>query len=143
MDFVVDLAGHGDGAVALSVVIDDDALGPDNVRHTVVVSRGRVRVLLIDRRSFGADPDLDRLRAGRWVSRALQPSDRSPIELVEVDPAALDTVDVRGVDAAVAVRPDLLSDNGWSVLRSFVDSGGLLLVTPPGESTVHPWTDSL
>jgi hypothetical protein len=143
VDFVVNLAGHGDGAVALSAVIDDDALGPDNVRHTVVLSRGRVRVLLIDRRSFGADPDLDRLRAGRWVSRALQPSDRSPIELVEVDPAALDTVDVRGVDAAVAVRPDLLSEDGWSVLRSFVDGGGLLLVTPPGESNVHPWTDSL
>jgi hypothetical protein len=143
VDFVVNLAGHGDGAVPLSAVIDDDALGPDNVRHTVVLSRGRVRVLLIDRRSFGADPDLDRLRAGRWVSRALQPSERSPIELVEVDPAALDTVDVRGIDAAVAVRPDLLNDDGWSVLRSFVDGGGLLLVTPPGESIVHPWTDSL
>ncbi|MHC4381833.1 MAG: BatA domain-containing protein [Planctomycetota bacterium] len=143
VDFVVNLGGHGDGAVALTAVIDDDALGPDNVRHTVVLSRGRVRVLLIDRRSFGADPDLDRLRAGRWVHRALQPSDRSPIDVVEVDPAALDTVDVRGVDAAVAVRPDLLTNQGWSVLRSFVDAGGLLLVTPPGESVVHPWTDHL
>jgi hypothetical protein len=143
VDFIVNLTGHGDGAVALSAVIDDDALGADNVRHTVLVSRGRVRVLLIDRRSFGADPDLDRLRAGRWIHRALQPSDQSPIDLVEVDPAALDTVDVRGVDAAVAVRPDLLTDEGWSVLRSFVDTAGLLLVTPPGDSIVHPWTDDL
>ncbi|MHC4763848.1 MAG: BatA domain-containing protein [Planctomycetota bacterium] len=143
VDFVVNLAGRGDGAVALSAVIDDDALGPDNVRHTVVLSRGRVHVLLIDRRSFGADPDLDRLGAGQWIHRALQPSDRSPIDLVEVDPAALDTADTRGVDAAVVVRPDLLTDEGWLVLRSFVASGGLLLVAPPGESVVHPWTDKL
>ncbi|MHC4219130.1 MAG: BatA domain-containing protein [Planctomycetota bacterium] len=143
VDFVVNLAGQDDGPVALSAVIDDDALGADNVRHTVLLSRGRVRVLLIDRRSFGADPDLDRLRAGRWIHRALQPSDRSPIDLVEVDPAALDAVDLRGADAAVAVRPDLLADEGWAVLRSFVGTGGLLLVTPPGESIVHPWTDHL
>jgi hypothetical protein len=143
VDFVVNLAGHGDGPLALSAAIDDDTLGPDNVRHTVVLSRGRVRVLLIDRRSFGADPDLDRLGAGQWVHRALQPSDRSPMDVLEVDPAALDIADTRGVDAAVMVRPDLLTDEGWSVLRSFVGAGGLLLVTPPGESIVHPWTDRL
>ena len=143
VDFVVNLAGRGDGAVALSVVIDDDALGADNVRHTVLTSRSRVRVLLIDRRSFGADPDLDRLRGGQWIHRALHPSDRSPMDVVEADPAALDAADVRGVDAAIVTRPDLLADEGWDVLRGFVSTGGLLLVAPPGESNVHPWTDRL
>jgi hypothetical protein len=143
VDFVVNLAGFGDGTVALSAGVDDDALAADNLRHTVVVSRSRVRVLLIDRRSFGADPDLDRLRAGQWIQRALQPSDRSPMDVIEVDPVALEAADLRGIDAAVAVRPDLLADEGWSVLRSFIDTGGLLLVMPPGESIVHPWTDDL
>ena len=144
VDFVINLAGRGDGGLALTAAIDDDLLGADNARHTVVMSRTKVRTLLLDRRSFGADPDLDRLRAGQWLQRALQPSDRSPMDVVELEPAALDPVDVRGADVVVLVRPDLLTPRGWDVLRSFVDTGGLLLVTPPGaDSNVHPWTKHL
>lgn len=47
------------------------------------------------------------------------------------------------MDAALAVRPDLLGDDAWAVLRTFVDTGGLLVVTPPGDSVVHPWTDQV
>jgi len=141
VDFIVNLSGRGDGTLSLSAVIDDDALPADNTRHTVLLSRDRVRGLLIDRRSFGADRDLDRLRAGPWLVRALRPSDGSPIEVIEVDPAALDAVDVRGVDVALVVRPDLLDDNGWSVLAAYVRTGGLLLVSPPGDANVHPWTE--
>ena len=141
VDFIVNLAGRGDGTLSLSAVIDDDALPADNARHTVLLSRNRVRGLLIDRRTFGADRDLGRLRAGPWLARALQPSERSPIELIEVDPAALDAVDLRGVDVALVVRPDLLDENGWSALAAYVRTGGLLLVSPPGDANVHPWTD--
>ncbi len=141
VDFIVNLAGRGDGTLPLSAVIDDDALPADNARHTVLLSRDRVRGLLIDRRSFGADRDLDRLRAGRWLVRALQPSERSPIDVIEVDPAALDAVDLRGVDVALVVRPDLLDENGWSVLTAYVRTGGLLVVSPPGDANGHPWTD--
>ncbi len=143
VDFVVNLAGRGDGGISLAAAIDDDALAADNTRHTTLLSRNKVRALLLDRRSFGTDPEIDRLRAGQWIQRALQPSDRSPIDVVEVDPAALDTVDVRGADVVVATRPDLLTGRGWDVLRSFVNDGGLLLVTPPGGSNVHPWTTRL
>jgi len=141
VDFIVNLAGRGDGTLSLSAVIDDDALPADNARHTVLLSRNRVRGLLIDRRSFGADRDLHRLRAGPWLVRALQPSERSPIDVIEVDPAALDTVDLRGVDVALVTRPDLLDDSGWSVLAAYVRTGGLLLVSPPGDANVHPWTE--
>lgn len=143
VDFVVNLGGRAEGGVSLAALIDDDALGADNHRHSVLVSRGSVRVLLIDRRGFGTDPSLDRLQSGQWIQRALQPSDRSPIDVVEVDPAALDPLDMRGVDAAILCRPDLINDRGWSVLRGFVDTRGLLLVVPPGDSNVHPWTDRL
>ncbi len=142
VDFTVNFAGRGDDGVVLTAQIDDDALAADNVRHTVLLSRKQVRVLLVDRRTFGADPSLDRLGAGQWVRRALQPSEQGPLDIVEVDPAALDRGDLRGIDAAVVCRPDLLSDGGWSSLRGFVDTGGLLLVMPPGEGTVHPWTDA-
>ena len=141
VDFIVNLAGRGDGTLSISAVIDDDALPADNARHTVLLSRDRVRGLLIDRRSFGADRALDRLRAGQWLVRALRPSEHSPIDVIEVDPAALDAVDVRGVDVALVVRPDLLDDNGWSVLGAYVRTGGVLLVSPPGDANVHPWTE--
>ncbi len=140
VDFIVNLAGRGDGTLSLSAVIDDDALPADNARHTVLLSRDRVRGLLIDRRSLD-DRDLERLRAGPWLVRALQPSERSPIDVIKVDPAALDAVDLRGVDVALVVRPDLLDENGWSVLAAYVRTGGLLVVSPPGDANVHPWTD--
>ncbi len=143
VDFNLNLTGRGDGGMAVRVTIDDDALSADNSRYTVLLSRSRVRVLLADRRSFGTDPALDRLRAGQWIQRALQPSDRSPIDVVEVDPAALGAVDVRGADAVVVARPDLLAEPGWEALRSYLATGGLVIVTPPGESNVHPWTDRL
>ncbi len=143
VDFNLNLTGRGDGGMPVRAMIDDDALSADNSRYTVLLSRSRVRVLLADRRSFGTDPALDRLRAGQWIHRALQPSDRSPIDVVVVDPAALGAVDVRGADAVVVARPDLLAEPGWEALRSYLATGGLVIVTPPGESNVHPWTDRL
>ena len=143
VDFVVDLTGQGEDDVAVTAAIDDDALNADNRRHLVLAARDEARVLLVDRRSFGTEPDLDRLSAGQWIRRALRPADLSPVDVIEVDPAALDVVDVRGVDSAVLPRPDLLTEQGWSVLRAFVDAGGLLIVLPPTESNVHQWTDQL
>ena len=143
VDFVVDLAGRGEGALPITAAIDDDALGADNRRHTVLASRRQIRGLLVDRRSFSSDEEIEQLTGGQWLRRALQPSQRSPVDVVDVDPAALDAVDVRGVDVALVARPDLVTDRGWSVLREFVDTGGLLIVVPPGESRVHPWTDRL
>ena len=141
VDFVMDLAAGVDGALALTAEIDHDTLIADNRRHIVLPARRQIRVLLIDRRGFGSEPNLDRLGAGQWIRRALQPSDQSPMDVVEIDPVALESVDVRGVDAAVLPRPDLISDRGWPILRSFVDGGGLLIVMPPAESIVHQWTD--
>ena len=143
VDFMVDLAGRAERGLALSAVIEEDALSPDNRRNLVLPTRSEVRVVLLDRRRFGQTPNVDRLSAGQWIQRALVPSDRSPMDVIEVDPAALEPLDLRGADAAVVARPDLLDDEGWSVLRAFVDSGGLLLVVPPSESHVHPWTDRL
>jgi hypothetical protein len=147
VEFVVNLArdasGGADGSVAISAVLDDDALAADNARHTVLLSRNRIRALMVERRSFGTNPDLDRMPAGQWLIRALQPSQRSPIEVIEVDPAALDTVDTRGVDVSIVTRPDLLTEQGWAALNSFVRTGGLLVLTPPGEANVHAWTDQL
>ncbi len=142
-DFPVELSGPGEQGLALSGVIDEDALAADNQRHTVLATRTQLRVLLLERRSFGPDPEITGMSAGQWIRRALEPSERSPLSAVDVDPAALEPLDVRGVDVAFLVRPDLLVDEGWRALRAFVDGGGLLIVTPPAEANVHPWTDRL
>ena len=143
VDFMVNFAGQRERAVALTALLDGDALAGDNQRYTVISTRDQIRVLLVDRRSFGPGPGIERLRSGQWIRRALQPTEQSPVDVVEADPAALDAPDVRGVDAAIVPRPDLLNDDGWSVLSAFVDSGGVLVVSPPAQVNVHQWTDQL
>ena len=141
--FAVNLGGSSDRALGLTASIDDDALNADNQRHVSLELRNQIRVLLIDRRSFGFERTLDQLSAGQWIRRALEPRDKSPIQIVEVEPAALDLADVRTADVAMLPRPDLLTDAGWKVLREFVNRDGLLIITPPAEVNVHQWTEHL
>jgi len=143
VDFLLDFAAQREHEVGVTVAIDDDRLAADNRRHTVLAVRREVRVLLIDRRSFGFEPNIDELTAGQWLRRALEPGDLSPIEVIEVEPAALDRADLRSSDVAILPRPDLLPDVGWKLLSEFVDGGGLLVVTPPVEQRVHEWTTRL
>ncbi len=140
VEFVVDFGLATDRKVALTAAIDDDPLAPDNQRHAILDLRSQLRVLLIDRRSFGFERSLDQLTAGQWVRRALEPLEGGPITIVEVEPAALDIADLRTADVAIMPRPDLVSDAGWVLLRQFVDRGGLLVIMPPGEVNVHQWS---
>ena len=80
---------------------------------------------------------------------ALQPVDPvaahadPEIDVTDIEPAALDPARLAGLDAVVVVRPDSLPEGAWKRLRSFTDSGGLLIVTPPAQATVHLWTDAM
>ena len=143
VEFMVRLTADDDREVPLTAVIDDDDLNADNRRHVILDLRNRLRVLLVDRRSFGFEPSLERLGAGEWIRRALEPTGDSPMEVVEVEPAALDIADIRLADVVIIPRPDLLLEDGWALLRDFVDQRGLLLLMPPGEGNVHQWTEHL
>lgn len=142
-DFVLDVTAQRDRDTGLRAVIDNDALAADNDRATVVSLRTQVRALLIDRRSFGFEPAIDRMTAGQWMRRALAPRLEGAVDIVEVEPAALDVADLRTADVAVLPRPDLVTDGGWDALRDYVDGGGLLLLTPPADLNVHRWSDQL
>lgn len=149
-DAVGSTTGEGDratrspgGGLLLTAQTEADALPADNRSMFALDLRDRIRALVIDRRTFGVERSLDRLPAGRWIRRSLQPIENGPIEVIEVEPAALDERDLRLADVAVASRPDLLTDHGWAALRAYVDRGGLLIITPPGEATVHQWVDRL
>ncbi|MCI0630008.1 MAG: BatA domain-containing protein [Phycisphaerales bacterium] len=143
VEFMLHFANFSQNQVGLTASIDNDALPADNQRFTMLDLRNQIRVLLVDRRSFGFERSLDRLTAGQWIRRALEPLESSPIQIVEAEPAALDLADVRTADVVIAPRADLLDDSGWPILRQFVDQGGLLIVMPPGEGNVHQWTERM
>lgn len=136
-------AVEGDREIALTASIDNDRLIADNTQHIVIELREGLDILLIDRLDTGSQPTLDRLSAGMWIERALRPSDEGPIQTQRVEPAALTGADLRTADCVVLARPDLLDHDSWASLRSYVDSGGLLLIVPPGRSEVHRWTGHL
>ncbi len=143
VDFTIKVAAGHDGQLALTAILDDDSLLADNRRHVILEVRRQIRILLADRHGFGFAPGIDRLRAGQWMRRALAPVDTGMMDLTEADPAAFDSADTRGVDVVILPRPDLLKNEGWKLLREFVQTGGLLIITPPGELNVHPWTANL
>jgi hypothetical protein len=143
VEFRVAFATQGERQVALRAVIDDDALGADNGRLALLESREHIRVVLVDRRSFGMAGTLEELSAGQWIRRALEPSKDSPMQVIEVEPAALDPTDLRRCDVVILPRPDLVADGAWEDLRRFVDRGGMLFVTPPGGVRVHQWPERL
>jgi hypothetical protein len=132
-----------DQEIAITARLDDDALDADNMRHAVLNVRDHIRVVLLDRRTFGFEVSVDRYRAGQWMRRALEPYEHGPLQIVEVEPAALSVSDLRAAEVVIATRPDLITDAGWSILRDHVDGGGLFVVTPPGELIVHRWTERL
>ncbi|MHC4109238.1 MAG: hypothetical protein ACYSTY_14245, partial [Planctomycetota bacterium] len=143
VDFMVDYVVETDAQVGLSAQVDDDDLAADNQRHAVIDLRSRVRVVLIEPRSFGLEPAVERLTAGQWVRRALEPTAEGSMEVDEVTPAALDAADLRSADVALLARPDLVPESGWTIVREFVDRGGLLIVLPPAELNVHQWCNRL
>lgn len=142
VDFLLPLAEQSnDDELTLTAQLDDDAINADNTRHAVLALRNRIRVVMLERRAFGFESRLDRLTAGQWIARALDPVEAGPLQIIEVEPAALSVADLRAADVVIASRPDLVSDDSWNLLRAYVDRGGLLLISPPGQLNVHQWAE--
>ncbi|HWB19406.1 MAG TPA: BatA domain-containing protein, partial [Phycisphaerales bacterium] len=141
VEFSLTLPQQRQSEIGLTAAIEHDCLDADNRRNTIIDVRPKIRAVLVDRREFGLQRSIDQLTPGQWIHFALEPTDKSPVDIIEVEPAALTGADLRIADMAVLVRPDLLNDVGWSSLKSFVDDGGLLVVLPPTQVNVHQWTD--
>jgi hypothetical protein len=139
VDLPLALTVSGNRQVPLRVSIDRDALGADNVRYAAPDLRDMVNVLLVHRAGFGAQSTVDRLTSGQWLQRALQPTDDTPIDVVSVEPATLTAGDLRTMDVVVVAQPERLVEEQWAELRGFVDRGGLLMVSPTSDATIHRW----
>jgi len=132
-----------DGAAgdALTVSIDDDAQPRDDRLFTVLPPDRPARVVVLDRRGLAARHDLEHLSSGVWMARALAPSRGVSLQVDEVDPGSLDRSILQGADAVVLARPDLVSPEGWTLLRNHADTGGAIVVTPAPEDSGQRWID--
>jgi hypothetical protein len=134
----------GDPALALrrAVVasISADAQPVDDSRATILAPTDRLRVVVVDRRTFETSGAIDRLPAGEWVSRALAPGDAAVIDVTMTDPAALDSRTLAATDTIVIAQPRLLNTQQWGLLTSFVTRGGVVVVLPAAGELVQAWT---
>ena len=128
---------------AVVVSISPDAQSVDDARATVLAPTDRLRVAVVDRRSFDAASALDRLPAGDWVARALAPGEPATIDVTQVDPVALDARTAAVSDALVIAEPQLLNAGQWTMLASFVARGGMVAVLPAAGERVQAWTGQL
>lgn len=120
-----------------------DAIAGDNTWRRALPVRESLRVGIVSPRRFGDSETADRLDPSDWVRLALRPGDLGGVELVDVDPTAIDGARLAGLDAVVLPRPDLIPDSGWQRLRLFIDGGGLMMVFPAPGAGAQLWTDPM
>ena len=137
--------GAGGSAAAVIVAsIDDDALPADNRWRRPVELRDALRVGVIAPVRFGKPDRIDKLDPGAWARLALAPAgENSGVDVIDIEPASLDAARLAALDAVVLPRPDLVPEQTWARLKLFIDSGGLVIVTPPPGVTVHLWGDAM
>lgn len=131
----------------LEATIDPDSLPLDDRRVTIVPGREPTRVLLVDREDLVGATRLDRLRGTDWFERALLPSpDTVIVEAIDIDrtdPSTIGERDLEGVSLLVLGRPDLLPEDFNETLASWVRRGGVVVVLPPGETTIRAWASPM
>ena len=145
VDFQVRVDEDG-GTLAASLDESDD-LALDDRRAIVVGGRVPSRMLVLERDEFGGAGRVDRWRAADWFERAILPDVEGTlgdaIEIDRVDPATSNLRDLDGVSIVLVGRPDLIDAEYRSTLADWTRDGGVLVVMPPGSTTVQPWASPL
>lgn len=144
-------AGHGEAGSrsassgVIVVTIDNDPLPADNTWRRPVEFRESLRVGVVGPTRFAAT-SADKLDPASWVRLALAPlgdAASGGIEVVDLEPAAVDAARLSGLDALVLPRPDLVQDSSWVRIGLFMSAGGVVVVAPPPDATVHLWPDAM
>ncbi len=136
-------AARSGRAAAIVAQIDRDAIDADNTLRAPVRVRSALRVAIVDRRRFTSAASVADLEPAEWLRLALRPSENTPLETSLLAPTSIDEPSLAGLDAVVLPRPDLIDADAWMRLRAFADAGGLVIVTPPTDVTVHLWPDAM
>lgn len=155
------LASLRAGTLILVVSIDNDTLPADNQSRVLVGIGETLRVGLIGAppgtRRPGAGTGPESLSAETWLRLALRPREDSSIEIIEIDPAAMDQSRLAGLDAVIITAPQRVAESDWSRLRQLVEgraaggAGGasgsagpsLMCVLPPADVAIHSWADAM
>ena len=132
-----------DGTSAVVALVDDQAIADVARRAAIVDTSPTIQVGIIDRNEFSTSVLLEDVRSSDWIRRALEPDLDGIIEVDQIDPASLSERTVRGLDALVVSRPDLLAPPQWEVIENFVQAGRFVLILPPADRDVHSWLDSM
>lgn len=123
----------------------DNQLAADDRRLAVVELRSHLDVALIDELSVEGE-SADGLRPAQWLTLALDPDEdgtTSGVRLAQMNPGEVSSDQLRDLDAALVLRPDLLSSEAWDRLAEFTDAGGLLWVFTPPLETPATWSREL
>lgn len=132
----------GSGAMLVGQ-IDADALVRDDQWRLPIETRETLRLGVVSEGSWRPSAGAESLRPAQWVGLALRPSESGSIELMDLDPAALDAARLAGLDGVVITSPHRVGEEGWRRMGAFARSGGLVIVFPAVESTVQGWTDAM
>lgn len=132
-----------DGTSVITAHVDSTSL-PDLSRRSMLVDTSNtIKVGIIDRQIFASSNDLENIQSAEWMERALEPGNEGAVEVERIDPASISSRILRGFDALVLARPDLVGDNEWDLIKKFTDTGGFLLVVPPTQVQAHTWLDRM
>jgi hypothetical protein len=128
----------------LTATLESDSNNADNSTTTAIDRRDVLRVGIVASRPLVGQVGLDRFSPADWVRLALAPGETAgELRIVDTTPSLIDAPRLATLDAVVLLEPDELAKENWSLLRRFVDRGGLLIVTPPADDSVQLWTDSM
>lgn len=134
---------RGSGVVIVGVE-EGDAIATDNRFRRALDVRDALRVGVIAPSRFGRTERADKLDSADWVRLALAPAgEGAGVEVVNIEPAAIDAARLAGLDAVVLPRPDLIPETSWPRIKLFLDSGGLVMITPPPTATVQLWGEPM
>lgn len=131
-----------DGVLGVEAQIGPDAQPADDRAFAVHRSVQRPRVLIVDRATVVTDTLVD-VSGSVWIGRALDPDGRGEIEVERSEPANLTTTRLRGFDAVMVLRPDLVDARGWAALRERLSQGTSLIIFPPPSGEPSSWVDEL
>jgi hypothetical protein len=142
--FTVPLQVRGSGAVVATASIESasDTLTADNTRRAVIQVRKKLALVILGRKQ-GVDA---RQTPQHFLRSAVGPEDGQidwPIDYSEADAAAVSVETLRDMHFAFMLRPDLVTDQGWADLRSWVSAGGVVWVMPPMARSVGIWPQKM
>ncbi len=143
------------GGAAMIARIDDDALAADNTARMPIELRETLRIGLLgstgQRSGRAASPEA--MGTEEWAALALRPGEDSGLELADLQPGNLDAASLAGLDTIFVADPARLGESDWSRLAQWARgdlsggasgaSGGLLIISPSADQTVHTWPDAM